>query len=62
MPLRVSVTYGDSILKGHRSSVIDFVRKLYYAYFEVKMGNQDNLWLHVLYAKYVLKTYNCGQK
>ena len=35
---------GEYILKEHKRSITDFVRKVYRAYFGVKLGDQDNPW------------------
>ena len=53
---------GEYIVKGHKTSITDFVRKIYHAYFRVKVGDQDNLWFHMLSAKCVWRTYRYGKK
>ena len=35
---------GEYILKGRERSITDFVREVYHAYFQIKVGNQDEAW------------------
>ena len=53
---------GEYILKEYKRSITDFVRKVYRAYFGVKLVTKTSHGLHMLSANHVLSTYECGQK
>ena len=53
---------GEYILKEYKRSITDFVRKVYRAYFGVKLGDQDKPWAPHVVCKSWLSTYECGQK
>jgi len=36
---------GDFVVKDHQRNITDFVKKLYFAYFGVEIGNQDKCWV-----------------
>lgn len=36
---------GDFVVKKHQRNITDFVKKVYFAYFGVEIGNQDKCWV-----------------
>jgi hypothetical protein len=57
---------GELVIEKHQRNITSFIRKVYYAYFGVKLGDQDKLWaLHkVCYVcvEDLRKWYKGGEK
>ena len=56
---------GHFIIKKQMIQVNGFVRKVYYAYFHVKLGDQDKCWApHIVFKNYAktLRQWTHGKK
>ena len=58
----VFVIYVDNSVVKQILQVNDFVRKAYYAFFDMKLGDQDKARVHTLSSKLVLKLFVSEQK
>ena len=53
---------GECKTVDNRKSITDFVQKAYYAYFEIKLGDQKKPWLLMLFVRYRLRQWTSGTR
>jgi hypothetical protein len=51
---------GEYILKKQHRNITEFVKRVYFAYFGIKLGDQDNLGHLIRCVSLVLKIFDCG--